>query len=168
MSTYTQGSNGSGIFGQAGTILSQGPIHSSSFDAYSKELRPNVSSLTRPRGQYWAKNQRQAWRPERQTPAASVVLNTRYQYVKCVAWNLLALNIQIGAQVIHPPLGVEDGAWFTAVVGNVDANAVTYISSMKVQTGRKEVIKMEGYGHTSISPQVSMIIINNKSGGSWV
>ncbi|TFK69591.1 Piwi-domain-containing protein [Pluteus cervinus] len=61
-------------------------------------------------------------------PAASAVLTSTPTLV-------------IGADVIHPPPGVEDGASFTAVVGNVDANAVRYVSSMKVQTGRKEIIE---------------------------
>jgi hypothetical protein len=41
---------------------------------------------------------------------------------------------------MHPPPGSNTPS-FTAVVGNVDADAAKYIATSRVQTGRLEMIK---------------------------
>ncbi|TFK69578.1 argonaute-like protein [Pluteus cervinus] len=47
----------------------------------------------------------------------------------------------IGADVAHPPPGLEEAASYTSVVGNVDSNAVRYIANIQVQKGRVEIIE---------------------------
>lgn len=45
-----------------------------------------------------------------------------------------------GADVIHPAPGSDGRPSFTALVGNVDSDTAKYVSSIKVQASREEII----------------------------
>ena len=45
-----------------------------------------------------------------------------------------------GADVTHPAPGSENRPSFTSLVGSIDPSAVRYVSTMEVQTSRKEII----------------------------
>ena len=47
----------------------------------------------------------------------------------------------LGADVIHPAPGSGDRPSFTSLVGSIDTSAVRYVSTMEVQTSRKEIIE---------------------------
>jgi eukaryotic translation initiation factor 2C len=50
-------------------------------------------------------------------------------------------TIVMGADVMHPAPGSMDRPSFTALVGSIDNSAVRYVSTMDVQTSRKEIIE---------------------------
>ncbi|KAH9965908.1 argonaute-like protein [Russula dissimulans] len=50
-------------------------------------------------------------------------------------------TIVMGADVMHPAPGSTDRPSFTSLVGSIDTSAVRYVSTMQVQTSRKEIIE---------------------------
>jgi len=50
-------------------------------------------------------------------------------------------TIVMGADVMHPAPGSRDRPSFTSLVGSIDTSAVRYVSTMQVQTSRKEIIE---------------------------
>jgi len=50
-------------------------------------------------------------------------------------------TIVMGADAMHPAPGSTDRPSFTALVGSIDNSAVRYVSTMGVQTTRKEIIE---------------------------
>ena len=58
-----------------------------------------------------------------------------------LAATILFIQFQSGADVMHPAPGSTDRPSFTALVGSIDNSAVRYVSTMAVQTTRKEIIE---------------------------
>ncbi|KAH9965910.1 argonaute-like protein [Russula dissimulans] len=50
-------------------------------------------------------------------------------------------TIVMGSDVMHPAPGSTDRPSFTSLVGSIDTSAVRYVSTMQVQTSRKEIIE---------------------------
>jgi len=46
-----------------------------------------------------------------------------------------------GADVMHPAPGSDDRPSYTSLVGSIDTSGVRYVSTMEVQTSRKEIIE---------------------------
>ena len=49
--------------------------------------------------------------------------------------------VSLGADVMHPAPGSGDRPSYTSLVGSIDTSGVRYVSTMEVQTSRKEIIE---------------------------
>jgi len=49
--------------------------------------------------------------------------------------------VSLGADVMHPAPGSDDRPSYTSLVGSIDTSGVRYVSTMEVQTSRKEIIE---------------------------
>jgi len=49
--------------------------------------------------------------------------------------------VLLGADVMHPAPGSDDRPSYTSLVGSIDTSGVRYVSTMEVQTSRKEIIE---------------------------
>jgi eukaryotic translation initiation factor 2C len=58
-----------------------------------------------------------------------------------LAASIIFIMVLSGADVMHPAPGSMDRPSFTALVGSIDNSAVRYVSTMEVQTSRKEIIE---------------------------
>ena len=49
--------------------------------------------------------------------------------------------VSLGADVMHPAPGSDDRPSYASLVGSIDTSGVRYVSTMEVQTSRKEIIE---------------------------